>query len=271
MNYKKIRYKAIFCDLDGTLLNSQHRMSKRTVETIKSIIEKGIKVYLSTGRHYLDAKKFYEILNMNSFLITCNGAKIHNNMNEEIYSADIPARIVEKIINLEVDNKIHKNIFSNEGWFVEEHFQKEASICIESGFKYEVISSLKNFIGKDITKFFYVSDEINDMVLLYEKIKQKLGDEVQITQPSRYMELMIKGVSKGDAIKKILELEGIDIADSIAFGDGTNDIEMLSVVNKGFIMGNGHSILKNTLKENEIIDTNDNDGVAKKLEELYLI
>ena len=62
----------------------------------------------------------------------------------------------------------------------------------------------------------------------------------------------------------------ISLEETIAFGDGLNDYEMLSSVGQGFIMGNGSSRLKEKLPQYEIIQTNDNDGVAKKLKELFL-
>ncbi|MGL5984195.1 MAG: HAD family hydrolase, partial [Cetobacterium sp.] len=84
------------------------------------------------------------------------------------------------------------------------------------------------------------------------------------------LEVMKEGVSKATAIEEVLKREGIDIQDTIAFGDGLNDLEMLSFVGKGFVMGNGSPRLKELLPENEVIKPNSENGVAKKLQELFL-
>ena len=84
------------------------------------------------------------------------------------------------------------------------------------------------------------------------------------------LEIMPKHVSKGYAIKEIAKLENINIDEIIAFGDGFNDLEMLSIVGKGCIMGNASEKLKNALPNNEIIGLNHEDAVAKYLEKLYL-
>ncbi|MGL5089125.1 MAG: HAD family hydrolase, partial [Cetobacterium sp.] len=76
--------------------------------------------------------------------------------------------------------------------------------------------------------------------------------------------------SKATAIEEVLKREGIKIEDTIAFGDGLNDLEMLSSVGRGFIMGNGSTRLKELLPKNEIIKANSENGVARKLKELFL-
>ncbi len=58
--------------------------------------------------------------------------------------------------------------------------------------------------------------------------------------------------------------------EAVAFGDGFNDREMLEVVGKGFIMGNAHDKLRQALPNHKVIQTNDEDGVANTLKELFL-
>ena len=81
---------------------------------------------------------------------------------------------------------------------------------------------------------------------------------------------MHRGVSKGMAIKEILSREGISLEESIAFGDGLNDLDMLSTVGKGLLMGNCNYKLTDALPDHEVIGTNDEDGVARYLAEIFL-
>lgn len=262
--------KAVICDLDGTLLNTHHLISDYTKEVIKKVVAKGIKVYIATGRHHIDARKFMEVLGIKSFLISSNGAKVHNTLNEEVFSIDIPSDLTTAIVNLSIDEDIHKNIFTTDGWFVEKPLDDIEQICKETGFGHKVVPSFKEFENRDIIKMFFSSDNLEKMTLLYNEISSTLGEKITVTLPSKYMEIMANGVSKGEAIKKMLELEGITLEEAIAFGDGTNDIEMLSVVGKGYIMGNADAHLKRLVPQGELIETNDNEGVAKKLAELFL-
>ncbi|MGL6098891.1 MAG: Cof-type HAD-IIB family hydrolase [Fusobacteriaceae bacterium] len=267
---KKI-YKAVICDLDGTLLNSSHTISETTKDVIKKIVDKGIKFYIATGRHHMDATVFKKMLGLNSFLISSNGAQVHDENNEEIFSVIIPKDVTAEIINLTVDSDIHKNIFSGDEWLVEKPLSEAHEFHKESGFIHTVVPSFQAVKNRDITKFFFISEDVEKLSVFSREIHEKFQDKVAITLSlESCLEVMNRGVSKGEAIKKMLHLEGLSPEEAVAFGDGMNDLEMLSTVGRGFIMGNHNPSLKKALPHNEVIETNDNDGVAKKLSELFL-
>ena len=73
----------------------------------------------------------------------------------------------------------------------------------------------------------------------------------------------------GNAVKEILEKEGISCNEAIAFGDGLNDKEMLTVVGKGVVMGNASDKLKALLPDFEVIGTSSEDSEAHYLEKIY--
>lgn len=266
-----MKYKAIICDLDGTLLNSHHTISEFTKETIKKITEKGIKFYIATGRHHMDATIFKDMLGLSSYLISSNGARVHNDNNEEIFSLDIPKEIAAEIFNLTVDDEIHKNIYIGNQWISEEILPIAQEFHRESGFVQTIIPSFEAVKNQDVTKFFFISEDEEKISILHEHVDKKMGDKVNITLSlASCLEIMNSKVSKGAAIEKMLELEGIKPEEAVAFGDGLNDVEMLSVVGKGFIMGNHNPKLKQVLPKNEVILSNDEDGVAQKLIEIFL-
>lgn len=264
-----MKYKAIICDLDGTLLNSKHQFSENTINSIRKINNEGIKVYIATGRHYLDAKKFRKILGVDTFLISSNGAKVHNNMDKEIFSYEIPNEIIRELLTLNIDEEIQKNIFTNNGWYVEKAPINSEEAHHISGFSYNIVSSFNDLKDEKIIKVFFISDNLEKMSQFYNCIPKELKNSISMGLPSNYLEIMKRGVSKGEIIIKTLELDGITPEETIAFGDGMNDLEMLSIVKQGYIMGNANKNLKKLLPDCEIIDTNDEDGVAKKIMELF--
>lgn len=266
-----VNYKAVICDLDGTLLNSHHTISESTQKIIREIVDRGIKFYIATGRHHVDAFVFKKMLGLNSFLISSNGAKVHDPQNREVFSVTIPKDVTAEIINLTVDEVIHKNIFADDEWIVEKPLEDAEEFHKDSGFFHTVVPSFEAVKHRDITKFFYISEDIESLEVFSKTLHDRFKDKVEITlSMSSCLEVMNSGVSKGEAIKKMLAMEGIDPSEAIAFGDGMNDVEMLSTVGKGFLMGNHNPNLKRSLPHNEVIGTNDEDGVAKKLEELFL-
>lgn len=265
-----MKYKAVISDLDGTLLNSDHTISQYTQEIIRKIVAKGIKFYIATGRHHLDAVAFKNMLGLDSFLISSNGAKVHDKDNKEIFSVSIPKDTTAELINITSSTTAHKSIYADDIWYVEKPLDIAEDFHKESAFTYTV-KPFEKLKDQNITKIFFISEDEEELSILHSKIDKKLKDKVAITLSlSSCLEVMNLGVSKGNAIKNMLEIEGIALEDAVAFGDGLNDYEMLSVVGKGCLMGNHTPKLKHLLPHSEVVKSNDEDGVANKLKELFL-
>ncbi|AMX07698.1 hydrolase [Enterobacter asburiae] len=84
------------------------------------------------------------------------------------------------------------------------------------------------------------------------------------------LEVMAGGVSKGHALEAVAKRLGFGLKDCIAFGDGMNDAEMLSMAGKGCIMQNAHQRLKDLHPELEVIGSNADNAVPKYLRKLFL-
>lgn len=265
-----MKYKAVVSDLDGTLLNSEHTISHYTRETIKKIVEKGVKFFIATGRHHQDVMVFKNMLDLETYLITSNGARIHNERDEEIYTKDIPAHLTDEILSLDIDNEITKHAYIGDEWVSEIALEGAEEFHKESGFTQTIIS-FDELKGKEVIKFFFISENVAKIKELEEQLRAKYSDKLNITLSlETCLEIMHKEVSKGTAITELFSKENIEIDEIMAFGDGLNDFEMLKLVGKGLIMGNGNLRLKEALPDNEVIGTNDEHGVARYLEGIFL-
>lgn len=265
-----MRYKGIICDLDGTLLNKEHTITQETKDTIKKVIEKGVKFFIATGRHHCDAITFKNMLELDSFLITSNGAKVHDYNNKEILSNNISKELSKELFQYKCDEKLHKNIYLDDKWYAESPLEGALLFHKESGFHHDIVN-FDTLVGNEATKFFFMCEDEECITNLEKDLKEKFSTGLNITQSlSTCLEVMKEGVSKASAIKEVLKREGLNSDEVIAFGDGLNDLEMLSFVGQGFIMGNGSKRLKELLPNNEVIKTNEENGVAEKLKELFL-
>ena len=145
-------YKVIVCDMDGTLLNSQHKISDYTKLIKGKLVEKGMKIIIATGRPYLDAKYFRDSMGLKSFLVTSNGAVIHNEKDENILSETIDLNISQQILNYGSDKSIfHRNIYTPDKWFADFDLPGLDSFHVESNFTYE-LADMNNFKIDDINK-----------------------------------------------------------------------------------------------------------------------
>lgn len=263
-------YKAVVSDLDGTLLNELHKFSEKTKETIKKVKETGKKIFIATGRHHLDAFQLKSQLGLDSYLISSNGARIHNEKNEVVYEKNIDNEVVDFILSAKCSSEISRHIYTENHWYVEEEREEFNQYHQESGFFY-TIKDFNEIKDSKFVKIFFISKNEPELLKLERFFEENLSGKVSITLSGPdCLELMAPNVSKGEAIKNVMERLGIPLADVIAFGDGLNDYEMLSEVGKGLLMGNCAERLKGKLPNNEIIGKNTEDGVAKYLEKNLL-
>jgi len=265
-------YKAVVSDLDGTLLNSKGEVSEYTRNVIKKIREKGIQFFIATGRHHIDAGKVKEKLNLDSYLITSNGAIIQDPMGKMIIEHNLQSDIVKEILDEVRDIKdIQRNLYVRDNWYLDQSTEQIDKFAEETGFYYDLIDFDK-IEDCSAIKLFFMSDNHETLVKLEKIILAKYSDKVNIMFASPIsLEITPYGISKGQAIKEIFKKENIGLDDVIAFGDSFNDYEMLNVVKKGIVMGNAHHKVKEALNDHEMIGTNNEDAVAKYLEKLFLI
>ena len=263
-----MKYKLVVCDMDGTLLTSSHKISDHTANIIKQIEDNGVKFIIATGRPYLDARYYRDSLNLKSYLITSNGARAHDEDNNPIVIENIPKELVKRLLNYNVGKDIHRNIYLDDKWIIEYEIEGLIEFHKESGYGFN-IDDLNKYENEEAAKIFFLGKD-EDIENLEENMEKKFQNELSITVSSPFcLEFMKKGVNKAETLKKVLKLLNIKPEEVIAFGDSMNDYEMLSLVGKPFIMGNGNKRLMEALPNVEVVGNNNEDGIGKKLIEIF--
>lgn len=264
-------YPVVVSDLDGTLLTKQHELSPRTREVIQQLSEKGVKFIFATGRHFQDVEKIRAQLGVDMYLITSNGARVHNPNGEMIIQHDIRPELVHPLLALRKAfwQVVHTNIYQGDQWLVESELQDLNAFNKESGFACHLADFDAVATGA-IQKIFFAADSHSDLQPLAERARELYGDQLYMTYSlPECFEIMAAGVCKGAALAEVLKLKGYGLADAIAFGDGMNDLEMLSTVGKGVVMGNADPALVNSLPGLERIGHCNDHSVAEYLAQLY--
>ncbi|WP_269685043.1 Cof-type HAD-IIB family hydrolase [Flavobacterium lacustre] len=261
----KEKIKVVISDLDGTLLNSEHRISSYTKSIFKELHDQNYLIIVATGRHHLDAMAIIEELGFPVYLVTSNGARIHSPTKELLFAFNLKSEAVQSVLSLEIDPEITTVLFKEEVWQTSKTNKKLNSFQKEMTYPPEVVDfdTLEDFSA---IKIFFTHDNHEKLVALKERILVDHSEEFShaFSLPI-CLEFMDKSVDKSVAIAKILEKENFSFQEAIAFGDGFNDENMLKATGKGLIMGNAPENLKDKLSHLEVIASNDNDGVAKYL------
>ncbi|HEO8032221.1 TPA: HAD-IIB family hydrolase [Streptococcus agalactiae] len=276
--------KAVFFDIDGTLLNDRKNVQKSTIKAIRNLKDQGILVGLATGRGPSFVQPFLENLGLD-FAVTYNGQYIYSR-SEIIYTNQLSKTTVYRLIRYagarrrEISLGTASGLLgsgiiglgtSRLGQIVSSLVPRKWAKAIERSFKHFIrrikpqnIDSLMVILREPIYQVVLVATEGES-----ERI-QKQFPRVKLTRSSPYsMDVISEGQSKVKGIERVGQCYGFDLSEVIAFGDSDNDIEMLSQVGIGVAMGNASQ----QVKENARYTTADNndDGISKALAHYGLI
>lgn len=259
--------KLIAIDLDGTTLNAQSLITKRTETVLKNAVSAGNVVSIATGRPYRMSSQFYQQLALTSPMVNFNGALVHlpNQQwpfeKEHSIKREIAFSILEKKQELKLDFVAAENrqsFYVDQIEGVEPHFFAADKILTTNLFK-NLSSNPTSLLLK--TKHEYASQTS-------EKLMSEFKDEIDVRTwggPNAILEVVPKGVQKAMGVDIIAQSLKIPQKDVIAFGDEHNDVELIDYAGWGVVMKNGTDQLKSYA--NDITEkTNDEDGLADYLE-----
>ena len=271
--------KAVFFDIDGTLVNDRKSVLKSTKEAIKIVKEQGVLVGVATGRGPFFVKDLMDDLDLD-FAVTYNGQYIFNK-DRVLFASPIDKGSLRQIISYAKAN------------------QKEIAMgtrqaVVGSRIMSFGLSPLSQLVSRFVPKFLTrtISNSFNRMVS--KAVPQKEEDLLDLINQPVYQVLMLmtpeesnqaateldhlkftrsnpfaadiinQGNSKLEGIRRVGKEYGFDLNQVMAFGDSDNDLEMLAGVGMSVAMGNGSSSVKEVAKH--ITTSNQEGGIHKALE-----
>lgn len=264
-------YQIVASDLDGTLLNPEHKIAPFTRDVLQRLSQHQKNFVFATGRHHIDVAEMREKLEIPAYMITSNGARVHNNLGELVFQQNLTAEVIRGIIDLaKQDPNLHIHMYCGEHWLLNHDDDKLKEF--HETFTYQLFD-VENPPLDEVAKIFFTRDD-NDheaLVVWEEKFKSQFGDKANIAFSTPWcLEVMDAGVSKGSALEAVAKALGYELNDCIAFGDGMNDVEMLAMAGKGLIMGTSHEKVKQALPNNDVIGSNADEAVAHYLQQYLL-
>lgn len=261
-------YKAVFIDLDGTLLRPDHSISEATRSTIQKLIAKNILVILVSARPYHGITPYSNFLGTQSLpIISLNGALIKSD-NKTVFESCIDT---DTVAQLRKANEYQATLiyYSGNEWFAE---TLNAAVTKE-----QKITDVKVVVApfEDLRQYWKLHNtRINKVMAIGDKtliqaLEHKLISVFQnkmniYTSKPEYLEIMREDASKKYGVQFILEKYAISRKEIIAIGDNFNDLEMIIYAGTGVAMGNAPDAIK--AAADFVTDTNVNDGVRKAIE-----
>jgi len=249
--------KMIVTDLDHTLLRRDKTISKYTVDILKRIRKHGVLLAFATARDFRFVTEFITPMNNiePDIIIADNGALARYNGND-LYKKMLPSEVVNDLIK---QLEVVRCISTEDAYF----------LCDDSSIDHWSIGK-KGLVTADFSKgiendAFYLDGYIQSLQELtnkYPDIRAVKYSDVDLTT------IVHKEATKLKALSAVASSLNIELNQIVAFGDDYSDIDMLSVCGYGVAVANAINRVKAIA--DYICDTNENDGVAKWLEEKFL-
>lgn len=267
-------YKLIALDIDGTLLNTEKKITKKVFDSIQEAKRNGNKVVLSTGRPLPGVTPLLEELNLTAegdYVICFNGAVVQEVKTKKVIS------------NIEMTYDDFKSIYElSKKLNTYLHISTPIDVVTpnEKPSKYTVLESDLNKIPLvykpeeeiDETMTFckvMIVDEPEKLEEIIKNVPQEFFDKYTVVRSAPFfLEFLNKKANKGNALKALCKNIDLSIDKAIAVGDEENDKHMIEYAGLGVAMGNARDSIKNIA--NYITRTNNEHGVAHVIDKFLL-
>lgn len=251
-------------DMDGTLLNEQHELSELTVRALNELQARNANLVIATGRHLNDIRCYIEQLGGGISTITCNGANIHDQNGELIYSQGLSLDTNKLLIPLGNNFNVHINTYTNTEWLINAACPAVLDAHIKSQFFYRIVNQDEMLATPALKILFY--GEEPELLKLKAQIAPDISSALNVTfSDENHLEIMQKNISKGDALKILLAKFNLPLNQTMGFGDSMNDVELFRTVAHPIMMENAGKSLQALFPHAQRAQTNDRDGVARFL------
>ena len=263
-------YKAVFLDLDGTLLDDKKIISEEDKDAIKYVREKGGMVFIASGRPIASTQKYFDKIDADKFIVYSNGAGIYDTeARENLFSARIDKRICLDLNRFAKENNICIRVDTPYGRYIsDEKFALSLDVIDKN-----IDAVIRE---NDILQVSILSETEEPRAEAIEYINENIRSGIKIenvfmtgyNNEFYAINIVNTSASKGNAIQGLCKYLKIKVEDVIAIGDGANDISMIEAAGLGVAMLNAEEDVKDIADE-ITLENNNNSGVGKLLKSKF--
>ena len=277
--------KIIALDLDGTLLDSQKRLSDGNRAALEEAAAKGVLIVPTTGRFFGMMPQSIRDLPFVRYAITINGAQVYDReTGTAIVREEIPLDMALDIMRLlDGYDVIYDCYRSNWGWMTESLQNKAEDYATDAHYVKMVrefrnpVPELKAYLEStasegDVQKVMLFARNTPGSEAVTKAITEAVRErfpQIKATSSTwNNLELNIATAHKGNSLRRFAEHLGYALDNCMALGDGTNDLSMIEAAGLGVAMSNAHPLV--LAAADHVTASNDEDGVAKAIRDFAL-
>ena len=264
-------------DLDGTFLNSEGKITKKSAEIINKLTKDGVLFTVATARTYATVMEMFKDIYLPCPLVLMNGVTIYDPKNKEILKSNsIPTDLGKRILKEYNKVGVEPMLYFQQGETLEIYYRE-----LTNDYQREYVAQRTDCSGK---RFIHATEPVSmdDKNLVYvvsldyyDRIKDvyeavsKFEDAHCMFYKDNYvpdlyfLEIITKSVSKASGALEVKNMLGADKI--VAFGDNLNDIPLFEIADECYAVSNAEDELKKIATD--VIASNDEDAVAEFIQE----
>lgn len=273
--------RMIATDLDGTLLNPEGNISARTLNALHACTERNIPVVMASGRTFEGIRLLAKSAGINAPIISSNGARVDASpYGPTLLEDTLSPALAREVFDILKQSGLYIECYSGNviyqahaelSPFLKDPagYEEVPAICDEDGYEQHFINDINRMEQEGMNRAYKFAAFCREQERL-DEIRRKMAHlPVSINSSFPFnIEIMEQGRGKGRAIRFLAEHMGISVDQVMAFGDGTNDREMLAAAGTGVAMANAADELKEIASM--IAPSNREDGLAQLIEQYVL-
>jgi Cof subfamily protein (haloacid dehalogenase superfamily) len=262
-------YRLVVMDLDGTARSRRLGITPGVREAIEGAQARGVRVCVATGRMWRSAAPWVRTLGVDPPAILYNGGQVldfatgHTLYERRLLAAT--ARTALAVIRR--DPEVQPHLYLNDRVLVERSHPLTEAYAADDGLVAEIVPSFDPLLADDPHKLLVIGAPERIEALQAAVRAAALPVHAVRSEPG-YLEILPPDVSKGEALRAMLDALGLVPAETVAIGDNWNDLEMIEAAGLGVAMG--HAPAEVRARADYVCGTADEEGVREVLERFVL-
>jgi len=264
-----VTYRLVVADLDGTARSRARGVTEGVRAAVAAAQARGARVCVATGRMWRSAEPWIRSLGADPPAILYNGGQVFDfGAGRIVYERRLPREAARQALAIvRRDPEVQPHLYLNDRVYVERRHPLTDAYAADDGLTYEVVPAFEPLLDEDPHKMLIIGAP--DRTEALGRAVRRAGVAVHAVQSEpTYLEILPPGISKGTALRAMIEALGIGVEEVIAVGDNWNDLEMIEAAGLGVAMGHAPAGVR--ARANHVCGTADEEGLRDVLERFVL-
>ena len=264
-------YRLIALDIDGTIQTAEYPLSDRTRQAVARVMDRSVAITLATGRTFQSARKSGAALGITTPIASSQGAQITDPTTGELLwhrplTAEMARDALEALASSGMPSDTEVMAYHEETVYVGEMTSRSESYGERNGIEVKAVGDLNEVADMELTRLVVVGDE-DEIQRLESSLIARLDSRLYVTRSlPHFCEILHPLGGKDRALEWLCEHLGVRREETVAFGNGYNDVRMLEWVSLGIAIGG--AVPEVLVVADRVAPPLEEDGAAQVLEEL---